>query len=183
MAALNPLAIIAQHYPTDSQRYHILVAHGKDVASLALEIAERKPELGLDKDFLYEAALLHDIGIFLTDAPGIDCYGTEPYIKHGFLGAELLRRLNLPRHAHVAERHTGSGLSLEDIQRQDLDLPEGIYMPQTAEEEVICYADKFYSKTKLGQRKTYERVRLSLAKYGAESLERLERLHRLYGLD
>lgn len=183
MQTLDCEAIIAQYYPRESLRYRILLAHGRDVASLALEIAERKPSLGLDRQFLYEAALLHDIGIFLTDAPGIDCHGSEPYIKHGYLGAELLRRHKLPYHANVAERHTGSGLSPEDLQRQNIELPEGIYTPQTAEEEVICYADKFYSKTKLGQRKSYERVRLSLAKYGAESLERFERLHQIYGLE
>ena len=37
--------------------------------------------------------MLHDIGIFQTDAPGIHCFGSQPYICHGRLGAELLRKI------------------------------------------------------------------------------------------
>lgn len=174
------LHIIQQYYPEDSERYHILVQHGEDVASLALEIAETRPELGIDTAFVYEACLLHDIGIYLTNAPGIDCHGTEDYIRHGYLGAELLRLLGLPRHAFVAERHTGAGLTAEDIERQGIDLPPGIYTPQTAEEELICYADKFYSKTKLGKRKPLDKVRNSMVRHGVEALARFEELHSKY---
>lgn len=173
---MDILSIIKQYYPEDSERYRILVAHGEDVAGLALEIAEAHPEWSLDKTFLYEAAMLHDIGIYLTDAPGIDCHGTEPYIKHGYLGAELLRSIGLPRHAFVAERHTGSGLTAEQIALRGIDLPEGIYTPQTKEERVICYADKFYSKTKLGKRKPLDKVRASLLRHGSDALARFDAL-------
>lgn len=179
---LEPYEIIRAYYPTESERYHILTQHGEDVASLALEIAEQHPELGLDKGFLYEAALLHDIGIYLTDAEGIDCHGSEPYIKHGYLGAEILRQHGLEAHARVAERHTGAGLRWEELRAKGIDVPEGIYSPQTPEEEVICYADKFYSKTKLGQRKALEKVRRSMLRHGEESLARFEALHSRYGL-
>lgn len=179
---VQPYEIIKLHYPIESERYHILTQHGEDVASLALEIANQYPELNLDKDLLYSAALLHDIGIYLTDAPGIDCHGTEPYIKHGYLGAELLRALGLEAHARIAERHTGTGLSWQELCSKGIELPEGIYSPETAEEEVICYADKFYSKTKLGQRKALDKVRQSLLRHGEESLARFEALHQRYGL-
>ena len=96
------------------------------------------------------------------------------------MGAELLRREGLLRHALVAERHTGSGLTPEDIQARGIDLPEGEYMPQSIEEKLICYADKFYSKTKLGQRKSLDKVRSSMQRHGAESLVRFEALHELF---
>ena len=55
------------------------------------------PELSLDKDFLYEAAMLHDIGIFLTDAAGIHCFGDKLYICHGYLERpDTRRRLSPP---------------------------------------------------------------------------------------
>lgn len=174
-------SIIDAHYPRERRARHILIQHGEDVASLALEIAQALPQLQIDQAFVYEACLLHDIGIYLTHAPGIDCHGTEAYIRHGYLGAELLRALNLPRHALVAERHTGSGLSPQDIKTQGIDLPPGIYTPQNLEEELICYADKFYSKTKLGQRKQLDRVRASMLKYGAEALARFDTLHQKFG--
>lgn len=84
----------------------ILMRHSRDVADRALLIADRHPELGLDRGFLEEAAMLHDIGVFRTDAPGIQCFGTEPYICHGMIGAEILRSEGCPRHARVCERHT-----------------------------------------------------------------------------
>ncbi|WP_438590086.1 HD domain-containing protein [Duncaniella muris] len=46
------------------------MAHCRSVADLALEINRRKG-LGLDQAAVEEAAMLHDIGIFMCDAPGI----------------------------------------------------------------------------------------------------------------
>lgn len=178
--AMDVLAIIERYYPRESERYRILRAHSEDVASLALELAEHLPEGAVDKVFVYEGAMLHDIGIFLTNAEGIDCHGSEPYIRHGYLGAELLRSLGLERHARVAERHTGSGLTMEEIREKGIDLPEGIYTPQTMEECLICYADKFYSKTKLGERKALDAVRRSMAKRGEAVALRFERLHEMF---
>ena len=110
---MNPLDIINKYYPGESELKHILLTHSRSVADKALEIADRHPELGLDREFLQEGAMLHDIGIFLTDADSIFCFGEKPYICHGYLGADLMRSEGYPRHALVCERHTGAGLSLE----------------------------------------------------------------------
>ena len=85
---MNALALIDKYYPRDNELKHILLTHSRSVADKALWIADRHPELQLDKQFLEEAALLHDIGVFLTDAPGIHCHGTHPYICHGYLGSD-----------------------------------------------------------------------------------------------
>lgn len=181
---MNPLDIIVRYYPEEAERTHILLSHSRDVAQLALEICREHPELNADESFVYEAAMLHDIGVFLTNAPGIDCYGDAAYIMHGYLGAELLRRdFSLERHALVAERHTGAGLTSEDIEAMGLALPEGIYAPQSVEERIICYADKFYSKTRLGQRASLERVRKSMSRFGDSALERFALLHAELGID
>lgn len=120
---MNPIDIINKYYPEENELRHILLTHSRSVADKSLWIADRHPELSLDKDFLYEAAMLHDIGIFLTDAAGIHCFGDKPYICHGYLGADLIRGEGYPRHALVCERHTGAGLSLEGIIAQDLPVP------------------------------------------------------------
>ena len=65
---MDALAIIDKYYPEDNELKRILVTHSRSVADKALWIAETHPELELDKQFLEEAALLHDIGVFLTDA-------------------------------------------------------------------------------------------------------------------
>ena len=156
---MNPIELIDAYYPEDNERKHILLVHSRLVAEKALRIADGHPELNLDKDFLYEAGMLHDIGIFLTNAPGIFCFGDQPYICHGYLGADLMRREGYPRHALVCERHTGAGLSLDDIIAQNLPVPHRDMLPVSMEEQVICFADKFYSKTHLEREKTVEKAR------------------------
>lgn len=158
----------------------ILVRHSKAVADKALAIADAHPELKLDRQFILEAAMVHDIGIVLTDAPDIKCFGTEPYIRHGVLGAELMRAEGYPKHARVCERHTGAGLSLAEIEAQSLPLPHIDLLPETLEEKVICYADKFYSKTKLDREKTIEQAERSVAKHGEEGLKRFNEMEELF---
>ena len=88
---MNALALIDKYYPVENELKHILLVHSRSVAGKALQVADRHPELLLDRQFLEEASLLHDIGIFLTHAPGICCLGDKPYICHGSLGADLVR--------------------------------------------------------------------------------------------
>ena len=171
---MNPEELIHRYYKDNPELENILMRHSSDVARRALRIADEHPEFEVDKNFLYEAAMLHDIGIIFVDAPTIFCYGTEPYIKHGLLGAELLRKEGLPAHARVAERHTGTGLTREEIERQSLPLPPADYVPESLEEQFICYADKFYSKTRLDEEKSYERALASLRKFGEAGLKVFE---------
>ena len=169
---MDALAIIDKYYPQDNELKHILLTHSRSVADKALWIAGRHPELELDRQFLEEAALLHDIGVFLTDAPGIHCHGTHPYICHGYLGSQLLQEEGYPRHAMVCERHTGAGLSLQSITAQNLPVPHREMVPVSLEEQVICFADKFFSKTHLDTEKSVERALKSISKYGEEGIIR-----------
>lgn len=141
---------------------------------MAMEIVASHPELGADAAFVYEAAMLHDIGIFKTNAKKIFCEGNEPYIKHSMLGAEILRAEGLEEHALVCERHTGAGISAEDVKRQNLPLPERNMIPVTVEEKIVAYADKFFSKTSPDKRKTLPEARASLEKFGEDTLSRFD---------
>lgn len=163
----------------------ILVVHSRGVADKALAICSAHPELSLDSRFVEVAAMLHDIGIIRCHAPGIQCFGTEPYICHGRLGAAMLRGLNstLEPFARVCERHTGAGLAKEEIERQNLPLPHQDFLPETMEEKVICYADKFFSKTRPEQEKSFEHVLRSLEKFGSEGVERFLSWHQLFAIE
>ena len=172
---MDALAIINKYYPEENELKHILLVHSRSVADKALQIACRHPELSLDCAFLEEASLLHDIGIFMTDAPGIFCFGDKPYICHGTLGAALLRDEGYPQHALVCERHTGAGISLKQIQEQNLPIPHRELVPVSMEEQVICFADKFYSKTKLDKEKTVDKALASIERYGEEGVERFKK--------
>ena len=167
-------SIINRYYPEDNELRRILLVHSRSVADKAIAIANAHPELPIDKQFVEEAAMLHDIGIFKTNAPGIQCFGTEPYICHGSIGAQLMREEGFPLHALVCERHTGAGLSLKEIERQNLPVPHHDMLPVTLEEKLICFADKFFSKTHLEREKTLEQARQSLVKFGEEGLARFD---------
>ncbi len=165
---MNPESLIHKYYSSQPELEQLLLGHSRDVADRAERIARAHPEWQADLQFLYEAAMLHDIGILYTDAPSILCHGTKPYIQHGILGAALLRREGLPRHARVAERHTGTGLTRSQIEASGLPLPPGDYRPETLEERIVCYADKFYSKSRPGEEKDYMQALRSLEKFGPE---------------
>ena len=169
---MNPLDIIAKYYPVGSEAYRILVIHSRSVADKALAIARMHPEMNLDLTFVEEAAMLHDIGIFMTDADGICCFGSYSYICHGYLGADLMRKEGFPRHALVCERHTGAGMSLQSIIDQQLPVPHRDMVPVSLEEQVICFADKFFSKTHLDKEKSVEKALKSISRYGEDGIIR-----------
>jgi uncharacterized protein len=174
---MQPHALIDKYYDSHKQAKSILLAHSHQVAKLAIETAEHiNQHEPVDVVFIEQAALLHDIGIFLTDAPAIGCHGDKPYIAHGVLGAQLLRNENLPGYALVCERHIGVGLSVADIRKQKLPLPLRDMRPQTLEEKIIAYADLFFSKTKTGKH-TVEKVRASLSRYGRHKVKIFDDWH------
>ena len=173
-------SIINKYYPVGSPLRDIFMRHSQSVADLAVEIAE-KCNLPLSPDEVRAAAMLHDIGIFLTDAPDIHCHCTEHYLHHGILGAKLIRREGmLEQIARVAERHTGAGITADDIATQNLPIPPGDYLPETLLEQLICYADKCYSKSGDMQRKPLDKVRASISRFGEKSLTRFDSMHALF---
>jgi uncharacterized protein len=169
----SPITIIVKYYASNHPAKNILLTHSRLVRDKCLKIATQHRELNADKDYLSEAAMLHDIGIFLTDAPAIECHGTLPYISHGYLGREILEKEGLPKHGLVCERHTGTGLTAEEIIQQQLPLPRRNMVPQSIEEQIICFADTFFSKGKnLKREKTPEEVKQTLQKYGRDKVEK-----------
>ncbi|MEA4936833.1 MAG: HD domain-containing protein [Paludibacter sp.] len=177
---MDPFNIIHKYYHPNTKLYHILVKHSEQVRDKALEVSLRHPELSLDTEFITEAAMLHDIGIFLCNAPRIHCFGPHQYIEHGYLGADLLRKEGLHDHALVCERHTGTGISLKQIIDKNLPLPGREMKPVSLEEQIICYADKFFSKTDLHSELEIDRIRLMLGHHNPENIDIFDNWHRLF---
>jgi uncharacterized protein len=181
---MDPVEIIGRYYAPGSASHRILLEHGRLVARKALAAAARVPRLQPDLAFIESAALLHDIGIFLTRSPGLGCWGREPYIRHGLLGREILDALKLPRHGLVCERHVGVGLSAEEIRRNRLPLPERDMLPISVEEQLVCYADKFFSKNDPGsppEEKPVDRIVAGLQAHGADKVGRFLEWVELFG--
>ena len=180
---MNLVKIIEKYYNPESTAYHFLIQHSRMVTEKALRIAERVEHLKPDLHFIEEASMLHDIGIFLTNEPKIGCHGDKKYICHGYLGREILEKEGLPKHALVCERHVGVGLTVKDIEEKHLPVPKRDMIPVSIEEQIICFADKFFSKDSdfLLKEKPLERVRNSIAKFGEEKLRKFDDWLKVFG--
>lgn len=206
---MDYLALLHRYYPEDNALRRMLLHHSRQVCARALQIVERHPELGAKRNLVEAGAMLHDIGIFLTDAPGIHCHGTAHYILHGSLGAQLLRNeakqlkkeklqeeqlkeeklqaIQLQEELHfyealarICERHTGTGLTRQTIIERGLPDPQQDLLPETIEEQIICYADKFYSKSHLERERTIPQTLQSLEKFGDEGVEKFRHWTELF---
>lgn len=201
---MDYLALIHRYYPEDNALRRMLLHHSRQVCARALKIVERHPELGANRNLVEAGAMLHDIGIFLTEAPGIHCHGTAHYILHGSLGAQLLRNeaeqlkekkrqelqlqeVQLQEELHfyealarICERHTGTGLTRQTIIERGLPDPQQDLLPETIEEQIICYADKFYSKSHLERERTIPQTLQSLEKFGDEGVEKFRHWTELF---
>ena len=134
-----------KHSPTPAA-LQVVYAHCEIVARVAGQLLDHG-SLELDADLVRAGALLHDIGVY-------QLYGADGrldharYLRHGVLGHQLLTAEGLPEAlCRFCSRHTGMGLSRDDIRRQRLPLPPGEYLAETGEEQLVMYADKFHSKT------------------------------------
>lgn len=175
--------LIDKYYPAGTPLRDIYLRHCRSVAHLALDIAAKK-HLAIPSSLIEAAAMTHDIGIYRCNAPSIECHGDEPYIRHGIIGGALLRLEGAPEEwARVAERHTGSGLTAEEISEQHLPLPAADYLPESQLERLICYADKFYSKSGNMELKPLSKVRASMARFGQASLDRFDALNREFSTE
>ena len=187
---IDPDVIISHFYPEDTPLRRLLLRHSTQVRDKALAILANpsRMALELDAELVSAGAMLHDVGILQCHAPSILCVGTRPYIAHGVIGAEMLRDyggahgLDLEPFARICERHTGTGITAEEVRKQHLPIPERDYLPETPEEKLICLADKFFSKSGDMKDKPAAAVRRSLEKFGTDTVERFDALLRLFGL-
>lgn len=177
---MKPLKILQRYYAGNLRCYSVLFEHSKAVAEKAVETAKRLKRGAPDLKFIEEAAILHDIGIFLTNAPEIYCCGEKPYVCHGYLGREILEKEGLPRHALVCERHLGAGITKEDIEKQGLPLPKRNMNPVSLEEQIICFADKFFSKGRLSRRNSVDDIKKTLARFGQEKVNKFEKWLKIF---
>lgn len=174
---MNYEAIIEHYYSAEKDRQlkELLLLHSRQVCELAMEVCNRHPELHADLEVIEAGAMLHDIGIIRCNAPSIHCHGTEPYIKHGVIGADMITEFYngntdaypvADKIRRICARHTGTGLpGLE---------------PETTEEKIVCYADKFFSKTRPERQKTYEEAMHSLEKFGKDGLVIFSQWHDMF---
>ncbi|MBR1594087.1 MAG: HD domain-containing protein [Alloprevotella sp.] len=180
------MRLIDTYYPADTPLRRLLLLHSGQVCEKALDVCRRHPELALDEDLVRAGAMVHDIGIVRCHAPGIGCEGTLPYLLHGIAGGEMVREAAARGDwqeafapevlARFCERHTGTGLVAENFRLRGIPAPallEGdprALCPETEEERVVCYADKFFSKSHPERTRTVEQTARSLEGFGMEGV-------------
>ncbi|TDC45899.1 HDIG domain-containing protein, partial [Actinomadura sp. KC345] len=135
-----------ERYAPSREAFEVVYTHCVIVCEIAGQLMDGAgPDV--DADLVRAGCLLHDLGVYrLYDMTGR--FDHKRYVRHGVLGHELLRDEGFPEEiCRFCSRHTGMGLTRDDVERQRLPLPLGDYTAGTGEERLVMYADKFHSKT------------------------------------
>lgn len=165
------IALLKKYAPNEGT-FNIILKHSKNVQKIALRIAKNCSNA--DTEFIKTAALLHDIGRFKY-------WGKKPSqgkdkIRHGVEGAEILKKEGFSEYSGVAETHIGAGITKQDIKRRRLNLPLKDYIPTTAEEKIIAYADNLAEGDKeIKFEKVVERFKKELGEEYAERIIKLKK--------
>jgi uncharacterized protein len=176
------LALHSKHAPNQAA-LSLVYAHCQAVWAIAEQLMSRSTPAvaGIDADLVRAGCLLHDIGVYLLydDAGVLD--GAN-YVRHGVLGHDLLMAEGIPeRISRFASHHTGVGITRQDVLNQDLPLPEGDFMAETAEEAVVMYADKFHTKSAPPRFITPEDYAASLRRFGEDKVMAFEVMRGQFG--
>jgi len=110
-----------------------VISHIEKVTEKALEIGKNLKENGykVDLELLETGGYLHDIGRSVTHG-----------IRHGIESSRIVKELGFSEPVvKLVERHMGAGITAEEAAK--LGLPRRGFIPQTLEEKILSYADKF----------------------------------------
>jgi uncharacterized protein len=172
-------ALHERHAPT-AEALESVYTHSVIVCGIAEQLHARSGRGG-DLPLVRAGCLLHDVGVYrLYGADG--ALDHARYIRHGILGQELLRAEGLPEAiCRFAAHHTGVGLSRDDVVRQELPLPPGDYLAETAEESLVMYADKFHTKSAPPALLTGDAYAARVRRYGADKAAVFQAMRARFG--
>jgi uncharacterized protein len=141
---LDEMNALHKKYAPNKEALDSVWKHCHIVRRIALQIAD--DWYPTNKELINVGALLHDIGVYRLYHDGV--IDEKNYITHGLLGYELLKEEGFDETiCRFALLHTGVGITKEDIEKNGLPLPPRDYVPETDEEKIVAYADKFHSKS------------------------------------
>ena len=166
-------------YPSESECIRILrdagckrrvIIHCCTVRTVAEEMIRR---IDCDRDLVIAGAMLHDLG-----------RAKDHSILHAMIGADMAEEMGLPQElVNIIRKHTGAGLDQQDI--DEMNLPQGDYIPVTVEEKIVAHSDNMVSdNTVVSHMHSVDKLVMKGSKRGAEKIERLHlELSKLYGED
>jgi uncharacterized protein len=178
--------LLHKKYAATELLLDLIWTHCNIIADIAIHLLDTHEfdKSELPREYVLQAALLHDIGTYL-------CSGFEwipnqppsqyPYIQHGIIGAWILQQEKYsPQVIQVAHCHLGVGLSAEDIRSHAIELPQQDFFPQTPLQKFMTYASKFHSKTP--KFRTNEQIKESLLKFSQEKADVFTQMEEYYGI-
>ena len=102
-----------------------------------------------------------------------------PFLLLGFLLAGLMHAF-IPGRFYSRYLSANRFRSVVNAAAFGIPLPTGIYVPVTVEEQIICYADKYFSKSHPDVERTYEQTCRSVARWGDDCLATFMAWHRRF---
>jgi uncharacterized protein len=177
--------LLHKKYCQSEMLLDLVWTHSNIVVDIAMQLYEngRFPTEDLPREFVVQAGLLFDIGMYMCSGfehfPGQPAM-ERPYIQHGLIGAWILEREGYsPAVIQVAHAHMGVGLTQDDIRLYGIELPIADYLAHTKLQQLIMYASKFHSKTP--RLKTKEEIEASLKKYGNDKVQLFQEMALYFG--
>lgn len=167
-----------QQYAINDLAFQIIHTHCQIVEQIAMQLLDKKPR-NIDEKLVHVGALLHDIGAYKV----IDKYGEfHQGVRHGIFGEEILRAEGLPKEiCRIASRHTGVGLTKQDVIDQKLPITPADYTAETIEERIIMYADKFHTKAVKSYFCSFNFYQEFVQKFGGDKVAKLQQLADEFG--
>ena len=166
--------MVSEQLPTRDQAIQFLkqsgcrqnvIRHVEAVSDLAVDIAEAIRNRGypVNVKLVEIGALLHDIGRSKTHS-----------VHHAVAGAEIAESFGLPQQVvSIIKRHVGGGITAREAKK--LGWPRDVYIPQTVEEKIVCYADKLVEgSSRISIEKTIDKLSQDLP---ISAIERMWKLH------
>jgi uncharacterized protein len=166
--------LVSEKLPTREEALRLLkqsgcrgnvIRHVEKVSELACEIAEACQQRGfhVDVELVEIGGLLHDIG-----------RGKTHSVHHAVIGAQIARSMGVPEPiVSIIKKHVGGGITAREAKK--LGWPNDLYVPQTLEEKIVCYADKLIEGSRrVPIEKTIDQLSQELP---PAAIERIWRLH------
>lgn len=125
-------------------------------------------------------ALLHDVGAYRVSKDGFSF--DDSYLFHGLYGYIELHKAGFGEQISLfARNHTGSGISRQEVIRENLLLPPQDYLPTTAEQKVVAYSDCFHTKSVPPAFVAFEEAEKRIARFGKGPLDRFKEMEANFG--
>jgi uncharacterized protein len=171
-------------YAQSERLLDLVWTHCNIVTDIVIQLYQRTPDkFDFPIEVAMQGALTHDIGVYMCGGfewlPGQPAM-QMPYSQHTVVGAWILYQEGyLPEVVQIANCHAGVGLTPEDIQNHQLQIPLDSYEPKTAMQQLVTFAAKYHSKTP--RFKNTDEIRKTLQQFGKEKLEIFNQLVNYFG--